>query len=79
MNSYFGEDCLVVNSGIDKLISEIGNNYLIDRPKADTFVCNLGYDTIIGFNSFESDIKISDCEVVKEGKNYDDMDFTFYS
>ena len=61
------------------MVDGIGNDYLSGIPDDDTFVCKLGYDTIIGFKSFESDIKISDCEVVKEGKNYDDMDFTFYS
>ena len=51
---------------------------LIGGSNADIYICGLGYDTIIGFNIFERDIKTSDCEVIKEGRNYNDMDFTFF-
>ena len=61
LNGYFGEDRLVDNSG---------NDHLIGRHDANTLVCGLGYDTLIGFNSFKSEIKIFDKEVIKEGKNY---------
>ena len=60
MNDYFSEDRLVNNSENDKLIDGIGNDYLCGRPDDDTFVCGLHYDAIIGFNSFESDIKTFD-------------------
>ena len=57
MTGYFVEDCLVDNSGNHKLIGRIGNDHLIGRSYANTLVYEFGYDTLIGFNSFESEIK----------------------
>lgn len=48
------------------------NDHLIGGPNADIYICGPGFDTIIGFNNFERDIKTSDCEVIKEGSKYND-------
>ncbi|HJT83374.1 MAG TPA: hypothetical protein VJ697_02735 [Nitrososphaeraceae archaeon] len=42
------------------MVGGIGNDHLIGELDADTFVCGLGYDIIIGLDIFESDIKTSD-------------------
>lgn len=72
-------DLIYGGKGDDKLIGGKGNDHLIGGPGADIYICGPGFDIIVGFNNLEKDIKTSDCEVVKEGINYNDIDFTFIS
>ena len=78
LNGGGDNDIIYGGKGDDKLTGGKENDHLIGGPDADIYICGSGFDTIVGFNNFEKDIKTSDCEVVKEGINYNDIDFTFY-
>ena len=40
---------------------------------SNLYLCEPDFDTFIGFNTLE-DIKTPNCEVIIEGKNYNDID-----
>ena len=59
------DDILIGSNGNDKLFGGVGDDIFIGGAGFDEFHCDDGVDTILDFNSSESDLTTSDCELTK--------------